>query len=257
MTPLDRAHAAMQAAPDDDAARLGFFERLADAELHLLLTREPDGDTIDPAFFETSQGTYVLIFDRAERLAEFAPGHAPFAALSGRILAGMLAGQGIGLALNPDVAPSSHLVPAQAVDWLADTLKDAPDQIELRPTELHPPGNLPERLLTALDTKLATATGLARMAYLTRATYDGGAAQHLLAFIDPAFGAEGSLARAVRESLVFSGLEAGALDVAFFTSADPIAARLARTGLRFDLPKFEPLSPAAPGRDSTRPPKLR
>jgi len=30
-TPLDRAHARMLAAPEDDTARLGFFERLADA----------------------------------------------------------------------------------------------------------------------------------------------------------------------------------------------------------------------------------
>ncbi len=35
-TPLDRAHAAMEAMPQDDAARLRFFERLADVELFLL-----------------------------------------------------------------------------------------------------------------------------------------------------------------------------------------------------------------------------
>ena len=36
-TPLDLAFAAMQAAPDEDAPRLRFYERLADAELFLLL----------------------------------------------------------------------------------------------------------------------------------------------------------------------------------------------------------------------------
>ena len=40
-TPLDRAHAKMQSASDQDAARLGFYERLADAELFLLLTQPP------------------------------------------------------------------------------------------------------------------------------------------------------------------------------------------------------------------------
>lgn len=257
MTPLDRAHAAMQDAPDDDAARLTFYERLADAELHVLLRTEAEGDTIDPRLFQTSQGTFVLVFDRAERLAEFAKGHAPFAALSGRVLSAMLAGRRIGMALNPDVAPSSHLVPSDAVDWLSGALRGAPDEVEARPTELHPPGDLPDRLLTALDTKLAIAAGRARMAYLSQATYDTGATGHLLAFIDPAEGAEHALARAVREAVVFSGIEAGALDVAFFPAADPVAARLARIGLRVDLPKSDPSPPGAPGNDPEKPPKLR
>ncbi|MBJ3762482.1 SseB family protein [Maribius pontilimi] len=257
MTPLDDAHAAMEAAPDDDAARLRFYERLADGELFLLLTREPEGDALDPRLFETSQGAFVLVFDRAERLADFADGQAPFAALSGRILAAMLDGKGIGLALNPGVAPSSFLVPSDAVAWLAETLGQGPDEIEARPTELHPPGDLPERLLTALDAKLATATGLARMAYLVWASYETGVRSHMLAVIDPAFGAERALARAVREALVFSGLEAGALDVAFFDASDAMAARLAKVGLRFDIPKFEAAQPVAPGSDPDAPPKLR
>ena len=257
MTPLDKVHADMQAHPEDDAARLAFFERLADAELHLLLTAEPEGDALDPRLFETSQGTFVLIFDRAERLADFAQGHAPFAALSGRILSTMLAGQGIGMALNPEVAPSAYLIPAEAVDWLAETLAQAPDEVELRPSELLPPGDLPERLLTTLDAKLAIATGLARMAYLARVVQDNGATGHMLSFIDAAPGAERALARAVSEALIFSGLEAGTLDVAFFAASDPMAARLARIGLRFDLPKFEPTARAAPGSDPDKPPRLR
>lgn len=47
-TPLDRAVRAMAAAPEDDAARLRFHERLADAELFLLLAEEADGDHIAP-----------------------------------------------------------------------------------------------------------------------------------------------------------------------------------------------------------------
>ncbi len=43
LTPLDTAHAAMEAAPADDAARLRFYERLADSEMFLLLSEEvPD-----------------------------------------------------------------------------------------------------------------------------------------------------------------------------------------------------------------------
>jgi hypothetical protein len=259
MTPLDEARAAMEAAPEDEGARLAFHDRLASAELYLLLTKEPEaGEALDPRLFATSQGTFVLAFDRVERLAAFAEGSAPYAALSGRVLAAMLAGEGIGLALNPGVAPSSHLMAPEAVGWLAETLSDAPDELEARPTELSAPGDLPDRLLTALDGKLAAARGLARMAYLVGVTWETGATGHLLAFVDAAPGAEGALARAVREALVFSGLEAGALDVAFFGAPDPVAARLARVGLRFDLPKFEAAvaeSPA-PGMDPG-PPRLR
>ncbi len=259
-TPLDDARSAMEAAPEDEGARLAFHDRLASAELYLLLTREPErGDALDPRLFETSQGTFVLAFDRVERLAAFAEGEAPYAALSGRILAAMLAGNGVGLALNPGVAPSSYLMPPEAVSWLSETLSDAPDELEARPSELSPPGDLPERLLTALDGKLASARGLARMAYLTGVTWESGAAGHLLAFVDATPGAEGALARAVREALVFSELEAGALDVAFFAAHDTVAGRLARVGLRFDLPKFEAAvaEPAAPGTDPEKPPRLR
>lgn len=257
-TPLDLAHAAMEAAPHDDSMRLAFYERLADAELYLLLLREPEGGAIDPRVFETSEGQFVLVFDRAERLAEFAEGEAPYAALSGRVLVAMLAGQGTGLALNPGVAPSSFLATPMVVDWLTETLAEAPDEAFARPVEVAPPGDLPEKLLSSLDAKLATATGLASMAYLARATFDTGGTTHLLAFIGTAPGAEGALARAVREALVFSGLEAGALDVTFLDAADPISARLARVGLRFDLPRFEATpAPSAPGRDPDRPPKLR
>lgn len=259
MTPLDEAHGAMEAAPRDDGARLAFHDRLASAELYLLLAREPErGAALDPRLFETSQGSFVLAFDRVERLSDFAEGEAPYAALSGRVLAAMLAGRGVGLALNPGVAPSSYLMPAEAVGWLAETLSQAPDEMEARPREFSPPGDLPDRLLTALDGKLASAWGLARMAYLAGVTWESGARGHLLAFVDAAPGAEGALARAAREALVFSGLEAGALDVAFFAARDPVAARLARVGLRVELPKFEAGAAAqAPGSDPERPPRLR
>ncbi|MEC7297631.1 MAG: SseB family protein, partial [Pseudomonadota bacterium] len=60
-TPLDTAHAAMEAAPDDDAARLRFYERLADSELFLLLTEEVSGDQISPDLFELPDATFALV----------------------------------------------------------------------------------------------------------------------------------------------------------------------------------------------------
>jgi hypothetical protein len=260
MTPLDDAHGAMEAAPGDDAARLRFYDRLAGSELFLLLEEEPEGDRIRPALFPVEGQTFALVFDREDRLTGFAEGPAPYAALSGRALASMLAGQGIGLGVNLGVAPSSILIEAGSVDWLAATLAAAPEEVEERPEELAAPAGLPEMLLTALDARLAAAEGLARMAYLVAATYAGGRRGHLMAFVDTLPGAEPSLARAVGDALTFSGVEAGSLDVGFFRASDPVAARLARVGLRFDLPeapKDDRVPGSAPGMDPDAPPRLR
>lgn len=255
MTALDATHAAMEANPESAAARLDFYERLADAELFLLLEEEPKGTAISPALFDTSEGRFVLAFDREDRLTAFTGGPAPYAALSGRSIARMLAGQNIGLGLNLDVAPSSYLVPANALAWLHDTLGGGPETAEARPETIAPPSGLPERVVTGIDVRLASAEGLASSAYLVDVTYRGGQRGHMLAFIDARSGAEDALARGIREALVFSGIEAGMLDVAFFAASDPIAATLARHGLRFDLP--QPRQPKPPGSDPGKPPKLR
>lgn len=258
MTDLDTAHAAMDAAPDDDKLRLRFYERLADTELFLLLAGEPDGDQITPEIFDIADGRFVLVFDREARLSEFTGRIVPYAGLAGRTLVGMLAGQGIGLALNLQVAPSEMLIPSEALDWLASTLENAPEEAEARITEITAPGGLPEDVVTGLDRKLATAAGLARFAYLAAATYDDGARGHVLAFIDATPGAEPALATAASEALTFSGIEAGSIDVMFVRATDQMAGHLAKVGLRFDLPEPEtPKAPGAPGMDPRKPPRLK
>jgi type III secretion system (T3SS) SseB-like protein len=250
----------MQAAPDDDAARLRFFERVGDAELFLLLEGEAEGDRITPQVFDPGTGPLVLAFDREERLAGFVGSEAPYAALSGRVIAALLADQQLGLGLNLDVAPSSFLLDADGVRWLARTLGHGPDEVEARLAEVSAPAGLPDTLIAALDTKLATATGLAQMAYLVGTTDVDGHRGHLLAIIGTAPGAEPALARAASEALVFSGIEAGAMDVGFFDARDPVTERLSRVGLRFDLPQPAPArvpSTTAPGSDKDRPPRLR
>jgi hypothetical protein len=260
-TPLDAAHAAMEAAPADDAARLRFYERLADGEMFLLLTQEAQGDNITPEVFDLGDASFVLVFDREDRLAQFVGKPAPYAALSGRVIAGLLAEQGIGLGVNLEVAPSSILIPPEAVTWLAETLGNAPAEAEARIEAVSPPRGLPDLLLTALDAKLASAAGLAETAYLLGVTYEGGGKGHMLAFVDATPGAQGALAKAVAEALTFSGIEAGALDVAFFRASEPMAAKLAHHGLRYDLPKppeaVQEVLRMAPGADPARPPKLR
>ncbi|GAA6209608.1 SseB family protein [Cognatishimia sp. WU-CL00825] len=259
-TPLDTAHAAMQGAQGDDAARLRFYERLADAELFLLLTKEVEGESISPEVFEVQDQSFVLVFDTEERLSEFVGKAAPYVALSGRMVAQMLAPSGIGLGVNLDVAPSSILIPAEALGWLVDTLDNAPDEVETRVDAFSAPAGLPEVLITSLDAKLSTAVGLARWAYLVGTTYENGVRSHMLGFVGAVPEAQGALAKAVSEALTFSGIDAGALDVGFFDSSDPVAAQLARVGLRFDLPEPEVAVehvPIAPGSDPQKPPKLR
>lgn len=256
-TPLDRAHAAMEAAPDDDAARLAFFDRLAGAELFLLLAREAEGAEVTPETFPIDGGAYVAAFDTEERLASFADRIVPYAALSGRALAPLLAAEGLGLALNPE-APSAMVLAPEVMAWLAATLAPGPSQVEERAVAVGPPGYLPDGVLAAIDARLAGAAGLARHAWLVSATYSGGRRGDLVAIVDALPGAEAGLARAIGEALTFSGVEAGVLDVAFFAATDPVMARIAKVGLRFDLPAPEaPAAPAAPGTDPDRPPRLR
>lgn len=259
-TPLDTAHAAMEAAPDDDAARLRFYERLADSELFLMLTEEAVGPNVSPEVFDTGGARFVLAFDREERLAQFAGGAVPYAALSGRGLAQMLAGQGIGLGLNLEVAPSAILLPPEALDWLRATLDQGPAEASARPISFAPPRGVPDALIAAIDTKLATAAGLADAAYLGLVEYDDGSRGHILAFVGAVPGAEAPLARAANEALVFTGLDAGALDVTFLAPDAPGLAALAAQALRFDLPKPpEPRTAErpAPGSDPEKPPILR
>ncbi len=261
-TMLDRAHEAMGTAPDDDAARLRFYERLADAELYLLLETEPADETIAPQVFALEEGRFALAFDAEERLADFTGAPAPYAALPGRVIARALAGEGIGLGLNLGVAPSSFLMPTEALGWLAGTLDHAPERAEARITSVAAPKGLPEAVISALDAKLAGLAGLARAAHLVAVGYRDGRRGHLLAFETAAEGAEAALAKAVSEALIFSGVELGEIDVAFPGMDDPLTARIARVSLRFDLPEPEAeamqvVTSTAPGMDPANPPKLR
>lgn len=252
-SPLDIAHLeAERTGADTD--RLAFFERLAEAELHLLLDDPAaDGGTVTPHLVEVDGARYALAFDLPERLEAFAGG-APTATLSGRRLAALLAAEALGLALNLDEAPSAQLLPPDAIRWLADTLAHAPAEADMRIAEVAPPGALPEALLAALDGKLRLAAGLAANAFLAAVTYEGGTRGHLLGIVDPAPGAERDLAAALSEALVFSGLDAGSLDVAFLRASQPLAASLARHGLRIDLPDPPATGPV---RDPDAPPRLR
>lgn len=258
MTPLDQAHHRMDRAPNDDALRLRFFERLIAVELFLLLKDEALGDKIRPDLVAIEGGDYVLAFDTEARLTDFTGRQTPFAAMSGRQIVGLISGQSLGLGINPGVAPSSILLPPDAVSWLAETLANQGEEASDIPVELAPPFAVDKGLVDALDARIASASGLVKRAFLVGVTYASGRKGNLLAFVDAQDAAKGALRQSVLDAVSFSHLEIS-LDVGFFASNAPMVARLERAGLRFDIPepKSAESTPLAPGMDPDKPPKLR
>lgn len=265
MTPYDRAHAAMEAAPDNEALRLAVYDRLADAELFVLLEEEPEGDNITPQLFETEEGDFVLAFDTEERLAEFVGAVAPYAALPGRVIAQNLAGEGLGLGINLGVADSAMLLPPEALEWLTHTLTRVPEARSERPLAFEAPGLPPAilgLLLPAFEAKFAQIAGLVRHAALAGVTYEGGGCGHVLALVGAPEPARPGIAKAIGEALAFSGLEAGELDVTFLAEDDPATEALMEQALILHLPEraveeVQELRPTMPGMDPSKPPILR
>jgi len=263
MTPLDHAHAAMQSAPDDQAAALRFYRLLADTPLMLLLNHEPDGTRIDPRVFDLEAGPVLLAFDSAERMAALGDGPLAYAELPGRVIAQQLAGQGVSLGLNfGSDAPSETLLPPDALDWLAEMVDQPPlEQVQAVPESYHTPRDLPEALIDALNFTFAAGPGLARAAYLTGVRYDDGRVGHLLAILDAHPEARDPLAQAVAQAIGFSGLDAAQIDVTFLDGADPAARGIIHAGVLFEFPPAAeaPMVAAAtaPGTDPDRPPRLR
>ena len=162
-----------------------------------------------------------------------------------------------GVRQNASVTPTSPHLPAPS--GVGDTLPGDPTLGPLAAIFRARVERWWPDLIDALDGKLARAGGLAVAALLAGVVYRDGRRGHLLALLDAAEGAEAPLARAMREALVFSGIEAGELDVVFLTAESPVASAMARVALRFDLPEpqGQDAAPAAPGMDPSRPPKLR
>lgn len=295
-TLLDVAHAQMIADHDDNAARLGFYGALADAELFVLLTDEAAGDRISPEILELEGEKYALIFDREDRLADFAansipqpcldgpandtpktpqnatsaaphaaPYAAPYAALPTRAIAAMLAGENMGFGLNLGVAPSSILIPASAVTWLLQTLAETPESVAdaggVAPLTFSEMEHAVAGLLPALGEKLRFAAGHIGGAYLASSLDEHGAKATLLGCIDVPDFAQPAIARAAQEAMIFTGLDAPMMHVVFLTDGAPQAKVLAEIGTQIALPAplAEPQQQIiqAPGSDPDKPPILR
>lgn len=238
MSPLDAAHAEMQAAPDREGARLAFWHAVAATELHV------PGDAA-PRVFPTSDGPLILAFDDEARLADFlGPGPVERLSLAGRALAGALAGQGVGVVLNPG-APSETLIDAATLDWLAGLTAGGPEEGSTRILSPRPPGAAAAGLLPTLDAAFRRMSGLAAEALLLR---DG--TRHVLAVIDAAEGAEGAIAASLAEAVRFADAEA-TVDVVFLDAAR--ARPLREVALAISLPERAARTP----RPKDAPPRLR
>ena len=260
-TKLDAAHDAMQAAPEDDAARLAFYGTLADAELFVLLSEEPaEPGAISPEILDLEGDRFALVFDREERLTEFAKTAAPYAALPGRVIASMLAGQSIGLGLNLGVAPSSILIPGEAMDWLMEALSETPEQGQSAVKTILPADANAKALLPALRDKLASAGAMKARAWLARAEFTDGSTGALLGLSGIPEGSREVLARAAQEALVFSGKTAS-LTTLFVPPGSRAEAELGAMGVEIPLP--QPVAPTIsappppPGSDPNKPPILK
>lgn len=258
-TLLDRAHRAMSARPEDAAARLAYYHRLAGAELCLLLDHEPQGDDLAPRVLDLSDGPVVLAFDGEERLAAFADGPVPYAALPGRVILTLLAGQGIGLGVNLGSDDRAFLLPASAIDWLAGLLAQAPEPATARPTGWAAPAD--PSLAPRIADLLSGLGALAAQGWLATARSGDDSPSQFLIIEDPAPGAEEALAKAGTEALAFSGADPSAFSLLFLSGAECRALGLpllaAPVPLSRPAPPPEPAAPQAPGSDPARPPRLR
>lgn len=258
-TPLDLALRAMAACPDDTTLRLAYYHRLAGSELCLLLEREPAGDDLAPRILDLSDGPIALAFDTEERLAAFADGPVPYAALPGRVILAQLAGQGIGLGINLSDEAGAFLLPAPGVDWLADLLRQSPVAAPAHPTGWAAPAD--PALAPVLADRLSGLGAHAAGGWLASATGADGRPLQLLVIEDAAPGTEAALAKAGAEALAFSGADPAGFSLLFLSGGECRALALpelaAPVPLSRPAPPPAPAAPVPPGSDPARPPRLR
>jgi hypothetical protein len=268
-TPLDRA---LRLA-GGDAADGRAVDALLNSELRLLLDGPAEGDRARPRILELESGPTALAFDTDARLAAFAEG-ADYVELPGRMLAGMLAGEGVALAVNPGVAPSELYHDAAALGWMTQAAAAQAEVAGARIETIGPPRAASGALIAALDAKLAALAPLLAEAWLAEAAHDGGETRLLLVLREPeaahltgkkALDAaqearRRALALAASESARLAAPDGPSLDALFAGEGEPALAAARRFGLGFELPTpAAPEAPAAsaPGMDPEKPPILR
>lgn len=226
----------------DSPGRARLLSRLADTELCVALMHEPEGDQIELRMFPLEGARVALACDGEDRLAGFLGGPVAYAAMPGRVLAGVLRDAGAGLLVNPG-HPSEMLLDAQTLDWLSGALSVAPSADEARLRLTSPAPAVVEALAQPLAERLADLRGLATGAALAGIGKAQGGdhdpASHLLLLTGVEPDRQPAIAKALAEALAFLPPQPGGVDISFDPAALPAGA------LRFDLtPPPEP--PRAP-----------
>lgn len=243
MTALDE----LASVPFHDAdapLRARMLSRLADTELSVALTREPADDNVELRMFPLENATVALACDTEDRLAGFFGGPVAYAAMPGRVLAGLLREAGAGLLVNPG-HPSEMLLDAAMLDWLTGALSAAPSEDHARLRLTAPAPQAISDLAEPLAARLADLRGLVAGAALAGIAGQDG---HLLLIAGAPADRQPAIAKALAEALAFLPPQPGGVDISFSDATIPAAA------LRFDLTL--PAEPA-PEAQPKKPPILR
>lgn len=254
MTALDDLAAATPFHEADAALRARMLSRLADTDLAAALLAEPEGERIELRIFPLETGRVALACDSENRLADFLGGPVAYAAMPGRVLAGLLRAEGVGLLVNPG-HPSQMLLDAGMLDWLTGALSAAPEPGEARLRLTAPAPATVAALAEPLAARLADLGGLITGAALAGvqgaaglpgAAGQGDAAAAVAAHVLLVSGAEPArqpaIAKALAEALAFLPPQPGGVDISFSDLAPPTGA------LAFDLtpPAPAPKRPKGP-----------
>lgn len=261
-TALDRA---WTLATEDTAGEGGmarYYDVFAATELFLLIDPASleGAATPQPLLFPVDGGDTALVFDTEARLADFVEDGAAHLTLSGRAVIGMFAGSGAQLGVNLGDAPSATILPAAAIDWAAEALRQPIEAaLDQSVTLTLPRGVLPT-LLTALDAKLAGMGAIVAEAWLC-GTGGGRRSEGLiLCIVMRTPGAEQAAVAALAETARFAGGDKAAFDIAVLAHDDPRLDAARKVGLGFEpaAPSApEQREPAAPGMDPAKPPRLK
>lgn len=227
----------------DAAARAAIMRRFADTVMYVALAGDVVEDRAELYRLSLPEGgEAALACDDEARLAAATARSTMFAAMPGRVLAGMLGATGLSLLVNPG-APSQMLLGPEAMSWLTDALAQAePAQAEgaERGAQVLPPDPaVVEILAPALGERLIDMHGMAESVSLLRSG-DG----HLLLVHGAAPDAHSALAKALAELLAFLPPLPTAVDVGF-TDAPPPACAVT---LRLEALPPTPTAPKGPPR---------
>ena len=215
----------------DAPQRARMLSRLSDTEVAVALVAEPVGDRVELRIFPLETGPVALACDTEDRLAGFFGGPVAYAAMPGRVLAGLLKSEGAGMLVNPG-QPSEMLLDASMLDWLTGALSAAPEATDARLRLTPPTPAVVEALAEPLAERLGDMRGL-----IAGAALAGTGEGHVILIVgaDPAH--QSAIAKALAEALAFLPPQPGGIDVSFTEAALPAGV------LRFDLTPPEPPEP--------------